>query len=108
MNNTTNAMTKVTIQEKEKILVDRIKRDYDEYTSELLTHGVEYVMRQSFETCWRGEIKMLFETHVFDEAVLDQLLEYEHPLTMLYREWLDTDATPECELIDMVNSLVAE
>ena len=103
-------MTKDHLEDK---LYERMSAENEAFLADLKTKPVDEIISHAYEIARRDDFLMLFEDETpLNQRQLEVLLEFDHPLSALYDDWLNRD-TDEMEqlresIISLSNDILSE
>lgn len=96
-------MTKDQLEDK---LYERMSAENEAFLADLKTKPVDEIISHAYEIARRDDFLMLFEDETtLNQRQLEVLMEFEHPLTALYEDWLNRDTDEMDHLRDSIVSL---
>jgi len=84
----------MTEEQKERMaqqLYDRAAQELNDYITELKTQTPEQIIDRCYEVSVKQDMVMILEEHDFPPQELEVLAALEHPLEVIYQDWLARD-----------------
>ena len=103
-------MTKDQLEDK---LYERMSAENEAFLDDLKTKPAEEIISHAYEIARRDDFLMLFESKTsMSQRQLEVLMEFDHPLSVLYEDWVNRD-TDEMEQLQgsmesFVNDILSE
>ena len=96
----------MTKDQLEDNIYKRMSAENEAFLADLKTKPVDEIISHAYEIARRDDFLMLFEDETtLNQRQLEVLMEFEHPLTVLYEDWLNRDTDEMDHLRDSIVSL---
>lgn len=99
-------LDKLSTEELQNLLYEKVKQEYDEFIANLKKLPPEKIIKNSYKKVMFEDIVASFEGEdsFLDKEQLIVLLQFDYPLYICYEAWLDTDYTH----MDMLRDSIIE
>lgn len=95
-------MTKKQLEDK---LYARMSAENEAFLADLKTKPVDEIISHAYEIARRDDFLMLFEDETpLNQRQLEVLMEFDHPLSVLYEDWINRDSDEMEQLRDSMKS----
>lgn len=84
-------MTEETKEQLAQQLYDRASQKLDAYIADLKTQTPDQIIDRAYEVSVKQDMLMVLEEHEFPQHELEELCKLEHPLDVIYNDWLHQD-----------------
>ena len=105
-------ITEMTTDELCEAILKKIQNENKEYTDSLYSMSPDEIIKHSYETTYRDEIVLLFESidleDYFSEKDLCNLYSQFNILESVYDEWITMDANPGDWLLECIHNVAKE
>lgn len=98
----------MNLKEKSSLLYERAKAEYDAYINEILQWDVKRLIEEAYKITIMTEILSQIQNNEYAEYQLDVLLTFEHPLLVVYDEWMYNEYCISEFMRDTINKVVDE
>ena len=93
-----------TTEERAQMLYDKALTELNTYLEDMKTKPPQEIINSAYQIVNKQDLLMILESAEFTPAELNVLNELEHPLQVLYEEWLPVEDRHMEELRDSVQS----